>query len=56
MWRGLIELAQGLKASGLVTTEKDAVKLSGAMRARLEAEVGPLMVAELVVEFVYPSG
>ena len=51
----LIELAKELQASGFVTTEKDAVKLSAAMRGRIEAEVGPLMVAELVVEFVYPE-
>jgi tetraacyldisaccharide 4'-kinase len=33
-----------------VTTEKDAVKLSAAMRARLEA-LGPLMVVALEAEF-----
>ncbi len=38
-------------ANGFVTTEKDAVKLSPAMRARLEA-VGPLVVARLQSLFV----
>jgi tetraacyldisaccharide 4'-kinase len=48
---GVIKVAQGLGASGFVTTEKDAVKLSAEMRGRLEA-VGPVMVAALEVEFV----
>jgi tetraacyldisaccharide 4'-kinase len=47
----VIEVARGLSASGFVTTEKDAVKLSAEMRAALEA-VGPLMVVALVAEFV----
>jgi len=50
----IIELARSLKATGLVTTEKDAVKLTAAMRERL-ATVGAIMVAELNVEFVYPE-
>jgi len=50
----VVEIAQRLKASGLMTTEKDAVKLSPALRARLEA-VGPLVVVELEAEFVYPE-
>jgi hypothetical protein len=48
---GVVKVAQGLGASGFVTTEKDAVKLSAEMRGRLEA-VGPVMVAALEVEFV----
>jgi tetraacyldisaccharide 4'-kinase len=47
----VIEVANGLNASGFVTTEKDAVKLTAELRALLEA-VGPLMVVALVVEFV----
>jgi len=50
----VVEIAQRLNASGLLTTEKDAVKLSPALRARLEA-VGPLVVVELEAEFVYPE-
>ena len=50
----VVEVATGLNATGLVTTEKDAVKLTAAMRARLES-VGPLMVAELKVEFIFPE-
>jgi tetraacyldisaccharide 4'-kinase len=46
----VIEVAKGLNATGFVTTEKDAVKLSVAMRERLEA-VGPLMVVALEAEF-----
>jgi tetraacyldisaccharide 4'-kinase len=46
----VIEVAKGLNATGFVTTEKDAVKLSAAMRERLEA-VGPLMVVALEAEF-----
>jgi tetraacyldisaccharide 4'-kinase len=37
-------------ASGFVTTDKDAVKLTAEMRERLET-VGPLMVVTLEVEF-----
>jgi tetraacyldisaccharide 4'-kinase len=47
----VIEVARGLDASGFVTTEKDAVKLSAEMRAALEV-VGPVMVVALVAEFV----
>jgi tetraacyldisaccharide 4'-kinase len=50
----IVELARSLHATGLVTTEKDAVKLSPAMRDRL-GRVGALIVAELRVEFVYPE-
>lgn len=51
----LIAMAHRLQASGLVTTEKDAVKLSPAVLARLEAEVGPVMVTALDTTFVYES-
>ena len=51
----LIRLAKSLQASGLVTTEKDAVKLMPSMVARLEAEVGPVMVVALDTTFVYES-
>jgi len=47
----VIEVAKGLKATGFVTTEKDAVKLTPAMRARLET-FGLLMVVALEAEFV----
>ncbi len=50
----IVKVAQRLNASGLVTTEKDAVKLSAAMRDRLQA-VGPLVVVALVAEFVNPA-
>ncbi len=48
----IITMARALRATGLVTTEKDAVKLTGAMRKRLESSVGPLVVVELEVEFL----
>ena len=51
----LIRLAKDLDASGLVTTEKDAVKLDPAMTARLREAVGPLMVVALEAHFVYES-
>ncbi len=51
----LVEVARQLKATGFLTTEKDAVKLSPAIRARLEAAVGPLVVVSLEVGFVYES-
>lgn len=51
----LVRVARQLKASGLVTTEKDAVKISPAMRSRLEGEVGPLIVARLQTSFVYEA-
>jgi tetraacyldisaccharide 4'-kinase len=50
----VVELAKQLNATGFVTTEKDAVKLTEAMRTKLEM-VGPLMVAALDVEFVFPE-
>jgi tetraacyldisaccharide 4'-kinase len=46
----VIEVAKGLNATGFVTTEKDAVKLTAAMRERLEA-VGRFMVVGLEAEF-----
>ena len=46
----VVEVAKGLNGSGFVTTEKDAVKLTAAMRERLE-KVGPLMVVALQAEF-----
>jgi tetraacyldisaccharide 4'-kinase len=50
----LLTIAKHLNASGFVTTEKDAVKLSPELRAELEA-IGPLVVVPLVAEFVYPE-
>ena len=50
----IVEVARELNATGFVTTEKDAVKLTAAMREKLEA-AGLLMVAELEVEFVFPE-
>jgi tetraacyldisaccharide 4'-kinase len=46
----VMDVAKSVNGSGFVTTEKDAVKLSAAMRARLEKH-GPLMVAALEVAF-----
>ncbi|MBW4039144.1 MAG: tetraacyldisaccharide 4'-kinase [Acidobacteria bacterium] len=46
----VVEIAKGLNGSGFVTTEKDAVKLTAAMRARL-AQHGPLMVVALEAVF-----
>ena len=45
----LIEKARKHNADGLITTEKDAVKLTPAMRKQLET-AGPLLVARLNVE------
>ena len=47
----LVDLSDLWVGNGFVTTEKDAVKLSPAMRAQLEA-VGPLVVARLDSLFV----
>ena len=47
----LIVAARRARADGFVTTEKDAVKLTPAMRSRME-EVGPLIVAKLELELV----
>jgi tetraacyldisaccharide 4'-kinase len=49
----VIEVAKSLNGSGFVTTEKDAVKLSEAMREQLE-QAGPLMVVALEAEFADP--
>lgn len=51
----IIGLANAMEATGLVTTEKDAVKLNTATVARLEAAVGPLMVVALDAAFVYDA-
>jgi tetraacyldisaccharide 4'-kinase len=50
----VIEVAKSLNGSGFITTEKDAVKLTEAMRRRLE-EHGPLMVVALEAEFAEPA-
>jgi tetraacyldisaccharide 4'-kinase len=50
----VIEVAKNVNGSGFVTTEKDAVKLTEAMRERLEQH-GPLMVVALEAEFADPS-
>jgi tetraacyldisaccharide 4'-kinase len=50
----ILELARKLNATGFVTTEKDAVKLTTAMREKLET-LGPVMVTTLDVEFVFPE-
>ncbi len=46
----LIEVARSVRGSGFVTTEKDAVKLTGPLREQLEA-YGPLMVVALEAKF-----
>ncbi len=51
----LIRLAKEMHATGFVTTEKDAVKLSPALCQALEEAVGPLMVVALDAAFVYES-
>ncbi len=43
--------AQASGADGFVTTEKDAVKLTGALRLYLE-QVGPIVAMRLHVELV----
>jgi tetraacyldisaccharide 4'-kinase len=50
----VVELARQLNATGFVTTEKDAVKLTAAMCEKLET-LGPVVVAALDVEFVFPE-
>jgi tetraacyldisaccharide 4'-kinase len=50
----IVELGRQLNATGLVTTEKDSVKLSTTMRQRLET-LGPLMVVGLEAEFADAS-
>jgi tetraacyldisaccharide 4'-kinase len=49
----ILKFAKDLKATGLVTTEKDAVKLTVELRSRMEKEVGAVMVVALEAEFVY---
>lgn len=49
--RRIVERARACGANGFVTTEKDAVKLTPAMRERLES-VGPIVVARLHVELL----
>lgn len=51
----LIRVARQLQATGFLTTEKDAVKLDSRMRAQLESEIGPVVVVQLEVNFVYES-
>ena len=51
----VIAIGKKVRATGFLTTEKDAVKLTPGMRARLEAEVGPLMVVALDAAFVFES-
>jgi len=46
----IVAIAKSLKATGFVTTEKDAVKLTVSMREWLE-KIGPLMVVALEAEF-----
>ena len=52
---GLLRRAAEAGADGWVTTEKDAVKLTGEMRRRLEA-VGPVAAPELRVELLDEAG
>lgn len=47
----LVRRARAAAADGFATTEKDAVKLTSAMVARLEA-IGPVSVARLSVEMI----
>ena len=47
----LVKRAEESGAGGFVTTEKDAVKLTGALRLRLE-QVGPVVALRLHVELV----
>jgi tetraacyldisaccharide 4'-kinase len=47
----LIDHAERIGANGFVTTEKDAVKITPEMRARLGG-VGPMIIARLKVELV----
>ena len=50
----IIRVANSVKASGFVTTEKDEVKLSAEMQTRLQS-VGTLVVVPLEAEFVNPA-
>ena len=51
----IIHFARELRATGLITTEKDAVKLDPVSRRRLEHAIGPVAVVELEAEFIYSS-
>ena len=46
----VIDVAKKRRVTGFVTTEKDAVRLTAPLRARLET-AGPVVVVELDVEF-----
>jgi tetraacyldisaccharide 4'-kinase len=50
----ILAVARSLNATGFVTTEKDAVKLTPTLRSRLE-QLGPLMVVALEAEFGDPA-
>ncbi len=50
----IVKVATRLRASGFVTTEKDAVKLSTEMLAKLET-VGPVVVVAMEAEFLNPA-
>ncbi len=50
----ILKAARDLKATGFITTEKDAVKLSSAFREMLET-AGPLAVAALHADFIYKA-
>lgn len=50
----ILKAARDLNATGFVTTEKDAVKLSPAHRAELES-FGPLAVVALDADFLYKA-
>jgi tetraacyldisaccharide 4'-kinase len=47
----LLDAARRSGADGFVTTEKDAVKIDGALRRRLEV-IGPMVVARLTVDLL----
>jgi tetraacyldisaccharide 4'-kinase len=47
----MVAMARQCGATGFITTEKDAVKLTNAMQERLR-EVGPVCVAGLTTRFV----
>jgi tetraacyldisaccharide 4'-kinase len=51
----LVRVGREQSATGFITTEKDAVKLTGEMRARL-ATIGPLVIAALDAVFVDEAG
>jgi tetraacyldisaccharide 4'-kinase len=50
----LTEAGRSLGGDAFITTEKDAVKLTKELRARLEA-TAPLLVARLQTTFVDPD-